>query len=148
MQEVGKILVVDNQFGVRSLLVSILREDGYKVGVAANGTEALKVFIAFDPDLILMDMKLPGMNGIETLEKIRAIDRRAVVIMMSGNGDDPQNVEQSKDLGISLYMAKPFGLFELRVRVFEILNNFGIISKGTAWSLLPSLIFSGQYFIC
>jgi len=147
---VGKILVVDNQFGVRSLLVSILREDGYKVGVgvAANGTQALKVFIAFDPDLILNDMKLPGMNGIETLEKIRAIDRRAVVIMMTGNGDDPQSIEQLKDLGISLYMAKPFDLFELRVRVFEILNNFGIISKGTAWSLLPSLIFSGQYFIC
>ena len=144
----GKILVVDNQFGVRSLLVSILREDGYKVGVAANGTQALKVFIAFDPDLILNDMKLPGMNGIETLEKIRAIDRRAVVIMMTGNGDDPQSIEQLKDLGISLYMAKPFDLFELRVRVFEILNNFGIISKGTAWSLLPSLIFSGQYFIC
>ena len=144
----GKILVVDNQFGVRSLLVSILREDGYKVGVAANGTQALKVFIAFDPDLILNDMKLPGMNGIETLEKIRAIDRRAVVIMMTGNGDDPQSIEQLKDLGISPYMAKPFDLFELRVRVFEILNNFGIISKGTAWSLLPSLIFSGQYFIC
>ena len=58
--------------------------------------------------------------------------------MMTGNGDDPQNMEQSKELGISLYMAKPFDLFELRVRVFEILNNF---SKGTAWSLLPSLIF-------
>jgi len=138
----GKILVVDDQFGVRSLLVSILREDGHKVGVAANVTEALKVSIAFDPDLILLDMKLSGMNGIETLEKIRAINCRAAVIMMTGNGDDPKNIKQSKDLGILLYMVKPFDLFELRVQVIEILNNLGITSKGfTPWSLLPTIIF-------
>lgn len=146
----GKILVVDDQFDVRSLLVSIFQDDGHEVKIASNGEAALRLLssFSFEPDLILLDMNMPGMNGIETLEKIRAIDRRAVVIMMTGNGDDPQSIEQLKDLGISPYMAKPFDLFELRVRVFEILNNFGIISKGTAWSLLPSLIFSGQYFIC
>ena len=123
---VGKILVVDDQFGIRRLLVEAFREDQHEVEMAANGVEALKLFVAFEPDLILMDIKMPGMNGIETLERIRALDRQVAVIMMSANRD-PRNIDKSKDLGIHCYIAKPFDLYELRERVKDILNSSGVI---------------------
>jgi len=118
----AKILVVDDQFGLRRLLFEIFQEDQHEVQMAENGAEALRLFISFQPDLILMDMKMPGMNGIETLRQIRALDRQVAVIMMTAYGDHPQNMEQAKDLGILYYMAKPFDLFELRERVREILK--------------------------
>lgn len=117
----GKILVVDDQFGVRRLLFETFREDQHEVEMAANGAEALRLLISFKPDLILMDMKMPGMNGIETLGQIRALDRGVGVIMMTAYGDT-QNMEQAKELGILYYMGKPFDLFELRERVKKILT--------------------------
>ena len=125
----GKILVVDDQLGIRRLLVDIFRED-HEVAMAANGSEALKLFISFEPDLILIDMKMPGINGIETLEKIRSLGSRVPVIMMTAYGN-PQNMEQTKDLGILYFIAKPFDLFELIKRVRGIINSSGIITNGT-----------------
>jgi len=124
---VGKILVVDDQFGVRSVLVSIFEDDGHEVKMVGNGEAALRLLssFSFEPDLILLDMKMPGMNGLETLEKIRSLNRRVAVIMMTG-GDDPHNIDQAKELGILCYIAKPFDLFELRELVKEILNSSGI----------------------
>ena len=126
----GKILVVDDQLGVRTLLVSIFQDDDHEVKMAANGESALRLLssFSFEPDLILLDLKMPGMNGLETLEKIRALDRRVAVILMTGNGD-PHNVEQAEDLGILSYITKPFDLFELRERVKEILNSSGESTK-------------------
>jgi two-component system, response regulator, stage 0 sporulation protein F len=120
MKEVGKILVVDDQFGVRRLLFETFQDDKHEVAMAEDGAEALQLLIDFKPDLILMDMKMPRMNGMETLEQIRALDCQVSVIMMTAYGDS-QNMEQAKDLGILFYMAKPFDLFELRARVREIL---------------------------
>lgn len=117
----GKILVVDDQLGVRRLLFETFKEDQYEVEMAANGTEALQLLKMFEPDLILMDMKMPGMNGLETLSQIRALDRKVSVIMMTAYGDN-QNMEQAKELGILYYMGKPFDLFELRERVRKILT--------------------------
>ncbi|MGI6119732.1 MAG: response regulator [Desulfosporosinus sp.] len=116
----GKILVVDDQLGVRRLLYEAFREDQHEVEMAANGVEALQLLTSFEPDLILMDMKMPGMNGIETLEKIREIDRHVGVIMMTAYGDT-QNMGQAKDLGILHYLGKPFDLFELKEKVNKIL---------------------------
>ena len=117
----GKILVVDDQFGVRRLLFETFHED-HEVQMAKNGEEAIQLFMAFQPDIILMDMKIPVMNGLETLEKIRASGSRVDVIMMTNYGDI-QNMEQAKDLGILYYINKPFDVFELRKRVKEILNS-------------------------
>ena len=119
----GKILVVDDKFGVRSLLHEFFGEN-HEVEMAANGVEAIRLFIAFKPDLIVMDIKMPGMSGIETLRQIRDLDRRVAVIMMTGYGDS-QNMEQVKDLGVNYYMDKPFDLFELKERVREIFNSSG-----------------------
>lgn len=120
----AKILVVDDQFGIRSMLFETFREEQYEVEMAENGAEALRLFIDFEPNLILMDVKMPGMDGIETLRQIRALDRQVSVIMMTGYGDI-QNMEQTKELGTINYVSKPFDLFELRERVSEILNTEG-----------------------
>ena len=120
MWGVAKILVVDDQLGVRRLLFETFREDQHEVEMASNGEEAVLLLKTFKPDLIMMDMKMPGMNGIETLRQIRALDQRVGVIMMTAYGD-AQNMEQAKDLGILHYLGKPFDLFDLRERVREIL---------------------------
>ena len=127
-RKVGKILVVDNQFGVRRLLLEIFNED-HEVKMAANGEAALKLLIAFEPDLILLDIKMPVMNGLEALEKIRSSGCQADVIMMTDYGDI-QNMEQAKDLGILYYINKPFDVFELRKRVNKILSSSWVITKG------------------
>ncbi|TGE33960.1 response regulator [Desulfosporosinus sp. Sb-LF] len=118
----AKILIVDDQLGVRCLLFETFQEDQHEVEMAADGAEALQLLKTFEPDLVLMDMKMPGMNGIETLRKMRDLDHRVGVIMMTAYGD-AQNMEQAKDLGILHYMGKPFDLFELRKRVKEILSS-------------------------
>lgn len=118
----SKVLVVDDQLGVRRLLYETFREDQHEVEMAGNGKEALQILEKFDPDLILMDMKMPGMNGIDTLRQIRSFNKEVGVIMMTAYGD-AQNMEQARDLGVLYYMSKPFDLFEMRDRVREILTG-------------------------
>lgn len=116
------ILIVDDQFGVRRLLFEMFKEDNHNVEMAADGIDALKLMQSFHPDLILMDMKMPGMNGIDTLRKIRALDKDVNVIMMTAYGDS-QNMVQAKELDVIHYMSKPFDLFELRNKVRELFKN-------------------------
>lgn len=118
----SNVLVVDDQLGVRRLLFETFREEGHHVEMAANGTEALLILKKFHPDLILMDMKMPEMNGIDTLRQIRTIDKEVGVIMMTAYGD-AHNMEQVQELGVMHYISKPFDLFELRDRVREILSK-------------------------
>ena len=117
----AKILIVDDQPGVRRLLTETFREDGHEVRQAANGSEAIGLIGEFAPDLVLMDMKMPGMNGLETLRQIRASQSAVAVIMMTAYGD-VHNLEQAKQLGVADYLSKPFDLFELRRQVEKILR--------------------------
>jgi len=117
----SKILIVDDQLGVRRMLFETFSEEHYEVEMAENGVEALRLFIEFKPNLILLDLKMPLMNGIETLRQIRASDSRVAVIMMTGYGETQNMEEDQADLGILYYMNKPFDLLELRERVREIL---------------------------
>ncbi len=116
----AKILVVDDQLGVRRLLYETFRENQHDVKMAANGMEALELAKTFNPDLILMDMKMPGMSGIETLRQMRAMNLMTLVILMTAYGD-LHNMTQAEELGIIHYLTKPFDLFELRDKVAEIL---------------------------
>ncbi len=118
---VAKILVVDDQLGVRRLLYEMFREDQHEVEMASNGSEAIQLLHSFQPELILMDMKMPGLNGLEVLHRIRAIDQHVGVIMMTAYGDI-REFQQGEELAVLDYISKPFDLFELRQKVESILK--------------------------
>ncbi|MDA8234589.1 MAG: response regulator [Clostridia bacterium] len=116
------VLVVDDQLGVRRLLFEAFQEDGYKVDLAGNGLEAVDRVKQGMPDLILMDMKMPGMNGLEALRVIKAMDSSASVIMMTAYGE-LEIVTEAMSLGVKEYVTKPFDINELRTLVRQVLDE-------------------------
>jgi len=85
--ERGPILIVDDDLAVRELLHEIFRSNGYRCWLAANGREALEIFEAEHPPLTVTDMKMPVMDGLEFIRQARALDRDAVVLVLTGVGD-------------------------------------------------------------
>lgn len=110
-----KVLVVDDELGIQESLKMILKED-YNVFIAPSGEEAFKVLGEESPDLILLDVLLPGIGGIEVLKKVRALNPQTQVIMVTGQGKLKTAVEAIK-LGAFDYIHKPFDIDELRLIV-------------------------------
>ena len=81
----ARILVIDDEPVVVDMLVTCLREEGYRVVGAETSDEGLKLAILSRPELVLLDIALPGMNGIELLKRIRSINPTTRVIMVTGN---------------------------------------------------------------
>ncbi|MGB9860464.1 MAG: response regulator, partial [Moorellaceae bacterium] len=73
MDQPPKVLVVDDEAGVRLLLELVFKEEGYQVAVASNGLLALQKIRSFQPDVVILDIKMPVMNGLEALPKIKAL---------------------------------------------------------------------------
>ena len=110
----ARILVVDDHPGVVDILVTCLREEGYGVLGALTGDVGLKDFILSRPDLVLLDIALPGgMNGIELLKRIRSISPTARVIVVTGN-QDPLLAREAFQLGALAFVDKPFDLTYLK----------------------------------
>ena len=110
----ARILVIDDNPGVVDILVAHLRGVGYGVLGALTGDEGLKDFILARPDLVLLDITLPGeMNGIELLKRIRSIDPTSKVIMVTGNAD-PLLAREALELGATAYVDKPFDFAYLK----------------------------------
>ncbi|MBI4687257.1 MAG: response regulator transcription factor [Nitrospirae bacterium] len=102
-----KILIVDDDIGLQSVLSDTVNAEGYSAITAGNGKDALNEFRRHSPDLILLDVKMPGMDGLKVLEKIKDIDKEAIVIMLTGHGDIKDAVRAIK-LGALDYITKPF----------------------------------------
>ena len=83
----ARILVIDDNLTVVDILATALGEEGYGVFSAVTSDEGLKLFILSQPDLVLLDIALPGMNGIDMLKRIRSIAPTARVVMVSGTAD-------------------------------------------------------------
>lgn len=115
-----KILIVDDQYGIRILLNEVFRKEGYKTFQAANGVQALAILENDDPDLVLLDMKIPGMDGIEILKRMREKDAAIKVIIMTAYGELDM-IQEAKDLGALTHFAKPFDIDEIRDAVKEVL---------------------------
>jgi len=111
-----KILVVDDQFGIRALLHEVLRQEGYEVFQAPNGPTALEIVTNESPDLILLDMKIPGMDGLEILRNIRKLEIDTKVIMMTAYGE-LDLIQEAMEMGALAHFTKPFDIDELREAV-------------------------------
>jgi DNA-binding NtrC family response regulator len=110
--EKGSLLVVDDEANARAALAELLREEGYRVETAADGFKALGKLEEFEPDLVLTDLKMPGMGGVELLEKLRAKDEETVVIVMTAFGAVETAVDAMKK-GAADYLTKPLNTAEL-----------------------------------
>ncbi|MBT2657741.1 response regulator [Bacillus sp. ISL-18] len=111
-----KILIVDDQFGIRILLNEVFQKEGYQTFQAANGVQALEIVTNHHPDLVLLDMKIPGMDGIEILKRMKVIDPEIRVIIMTAYGELDM-IQEAKDLGALTHFAKPFDIDDIRAAV-------------------------------
>jgi two-component system, response regulator, stage 0 sporulation protein F len=112
----AKILIVDDQFGIRILLNEVFQKEGYNTYQAANGLQALDIVKKHDPDLVLLDMKIPGMDGIEILKRMKVIDKEIRVIIMTAYGELDM-IQEAKELGAIMHFAKPFDIDDIRAAV-------------------------------
>lgn len=112
----AKILIVDDQFGIRILLNEVFQKEGYETYQAANGLQALDIVKKHGPDLVLLDMKIPGMDGIEILKRMKVIDPDIRVIIMTAYGELDM-IQEAKELGAIMHFAKPFDIDDIRSAV-------------------------------
>ncbi len=118
LETVKTVLVVDDEEVIRDFFKRMLQE--YKVLTAASGEEAVYMVKKDKPDLVLLDIKMPGIDGIETLRKIKSIDKNIVVIMISAHGTLKTNIEAAR-LGAYDSIAKPFDLEEMKLAIKDAL---------------------------
>lgn len=114
--EKKKLLIVDDQNGIRVLLMEVFSSEGYDTFQASNGRLALEIVKAENPDLVLLDMKIPGMDGLEILKHVKAINRDIKVIMMTAYGELDM-IKEATDLGAVMHFTKPFDIDEMRIAV-------------------------------
>ncbi len=111
-----KILVAEDDRNIRSGLVDALELEGYVMEEAADGAGALRKFTAFRPDLVLLDVMMPNLNGYEVCRRIRRSDAATPIIMLTVKGEEIDKV-LGLELGADDYVTKPFGLRELSARI-------------------------------
>ncbi|HJH03006.1 MAG TPA: response regulator transcription factor [Victivallis vadensis] len=111
-----KILVAEDDRNIRSGLVDALELEGYVMEEAADGAGALRKFTAFRPDLVLLDVMMPNLNGYEVCRRIRRSDAATPIIMLTAKGEEIDKV-LGLELGADDYVTKPFGLRELSARI-------------------------------
>ncbi len=116
------ILVVDDDADLREMLRHNLGKQHYKVGSAENGEEALDKLADDTYDLVLLDIMLPGDNGLDILRQVRGMGLKTPVIMLTARGDVDDRV-MGLDLGADDYLAKPFSMSELLARIRAILRR-------------------------
>ena len=116
MEHKGRILVVDDEVNARTALLELLRDEGYEVDSAADAFKALGKMADFAPDLVLTDVKMPGMDGLQLLARLREDDSDLPVIMMTAFGEVETAVRAMR-AGARDYLAKPVNVGELSVVV-------------------------------
>lgn len=114
------LLIVDDQAGVRRLLYEAFAEEGYRVEMAASGPEAIQKVLCKTPDVILLDNKMPVMNGLETAQEIRKLSYDVPIVLMTAYGE-LHITARAKKLGITYCIDKPFDLNEVRQLVKTLL---------------------------
>ncbi|MDF2819834.1 MAG: two component transcriptional regulator, winged helix family [Clostridiales bacterium] len=118
------ILIVDDEKSIRSFLQVSIETQGYKCIDADNGSNALMLAISRNPDILILDLGLPDMDGLEVIKKLRKLSQMPIIII-SARGHDREKVE-ALDAGADDYLTKPFSVPELLARIRVILRHKSI----------------------
>lgn len=105
----SKILVIDDEQGIRNLLDTLLRRKGFDVVLADSGPKGLELFRREQPDVIVLDLNMPGMDGLAVLQQVRSLDPHRPVIILTGaaTAEEEQHV---RALGVTEFVEKEFSL--------------------------------------
>jgi two-component system response regulator RegX3 len=125
MTDKARILIVEDETAIRTGLVDVFVYHGYDVDYAEHGEEGLSKALSGLFDLILLDVMLPGIDGFEICNRIRAQDRQQAVIMLTAKTSD-EDIVQGLTLGADDYVSKPFSVTQLVLRVQAVLRRTGI----------------------
>src|SRR5271165_603926 len=123
VDERTRVLVIEDEESYRQALSAGLGREGFRVAVAADGAEGLRLFADQQPDIVLLDLLLPGMHGIEVCRRLRS--QSSVPVVMVSAVDAELDVVLGLELGASGYVTKPFRLRELAARMHAILRRMG-----------------------
>ena len=118
----AKILVIDDEQGIRDLLDTLLSRKGYDVLLAENGQKGLEIFRRERPDVMVLDLKMAGMDGLTVLRQVRSLNPKQPVIMLTGAGT-PASELQARALGVTEYVEKEFSLHLLGDALKRLLND-------------------------
>jgi DNA-binding response OmpR family regulator len=119
----GRVLVVEDDGDIVDVLRRTLRAEGYEVRAAGDGPEALEDLIDFAPDLVILDLGLPGMDGIEVCDRIRSSEHSEVPVLMLTARADAEDRVTGLDSGADDYLVKPFDRAELLARIRALLRR-------------------------
>ena len=136
---VAKVLVVDDEPNIREVVGLYLRRDGHTVISASDGEEALYLFRRSNPELVVLDLMLPKLNGFEVCRRMQS-ERRVPVIMLTAKGDEEERII-GLGVGADDYVVKPFSPRELAARVTAVLRR--VEEPTTQDSTQPVLTFDG-----
>jgi DNA-binding response OmpR family regulator len=116
------VLIVEDDNSLRDLFSEALESDGFKTSIASNGAEGIQMFDEVNPDLVLLDLLMPKMDGWEALERVRKISECPVIIV-AGQGTTEDIIRGLLESGADDYLVKPFGIKELIARVNAVLRR-------------------------
>ncbi|MDD5355890.1 MAG: response regulator [Candidatus Omnitrophica bacterium] len=125
----SKLLIVDDEVDVREFAKNFFQRRKIEVIVSSSGEEALDLLVKEKPDLVLLDVRLGGMDGIEVLQKMRQMQNNTQVIMVTGV-DEKETSDKAKELGVTDYIHKPLKLDELEEVVLKRLLKTGNKNAG------------------
>ncbi len=117
-----KILAIDDEPGILELMKNLLGPESYTVLCATGGAEGVRLNTLENPDLIILDLRMPVMGGIETLRRIRKTDRDVRVVILTGYGDS-DSIRDAADLNVSEYLSKPFENSQLIHVISNVFEN-------------------------
>lgn len=117
-----RILVIDDDENVRDTIIMMLEQEGFKICSAPDGVEGLEQALKHKPDLVLVDLRLPGLSGVEICKRLRAANFKSGIIVLSAMADEVDKV-LLLEIGADDYVVKPFGRRELLARIRAVLRR-------------------------